>query len=194
MTLGSDRTIARERGAVSTMAVILTATVVFAALLSIDVGHVFFRQRQLQNMVDLAALSGAQQLKLATTAAQQSAGVLGTVQNIGRQNGYPSGISVGCANASAGNADAMTTCLGVWDPAYSSGSDTARHFNAAYDPATLSPNAVRVQATQTVPILFVVPGGRSRQLHAEAIASGSPPVAAFRWAAACWLSVRPTAC
>ncbi|MGN5480340.1 TadG family pilus assembly protein [Cupriavidus basilensis] len=67
----------------------------------------------------------------------------------------------------------MTACLGVWDPAYSSGSDTARHFNAAYDPATLSPNAVRVQATQTVPILFVVPGGRSRQLHAEAIASGS---------------------
>ncbi|MGN5480341.1 pilus assembly protein TadG-related protein [Cupriavidus basilensis] len=81
-----------SEGAVSTMAVILTATVVFAALLSIDVGHVFFRQRQLQDMVDLAALSGAQQLKLATTATQQSAGVLGTVQNIGRQNGYPSGI------------------------------------------------------------------------------------------------------
>ncbi|QYY27625.1 hypothetical protein K2O51_06635 [Cupriavidus pinatubonensis] len=179
MTTGRDHTTARERGAVSTVAVILTATVAFVALLSIDVGHVFMRQRQLQNMVDLSALSGAQQLKLATSAALQSAGVLGTVQTIGSQNGYPSGIAMGCANAAAGSADAMTACLGVWDPVYNSGSDTARHFNAAYDATKLSPNAVRVQATQTVPILFVLPGGQSRQLHAEAIASGSPPVAAF---------------
>lgn len=179
MTSGRRRPSARQRGAVSTVAVILTVTLVFAALVSIDVGHVFFRQRQLQNMVDLAALSGAQQLKLATDAAAQGAGVLSTVQNIGSQNGYPSGIAMGCANVAAGGADAMTACLGVWDPAYTSGADTARHFNAAYDATRLSPNAVRVQATQTVPILFVFPGGKSRQLHAEAIASGSPPVAAF---------------
>ncbi|PMX98003.1 hypothetical protein C1X54_38030, partial [Pseudomonas sp. GW460-13] len=77
--------------------------------------------------------------------------------------------------ATGGSADAMTACLGVWDPA----SGGPRHFSAAYNPAQVSPNAVRVQATQTVPILFVINGGGGRQLFAESIASGSPPVAAF---------------
>ncbi|KWR88554.1 TadG family pilus assembly protein [Cupriavidus sp. IDO] len=168
-----------SRGAVSVMAVMLIVSVAFVALLSIDVGHVFMRQRQLQNMVDMAALSGAQQLKLAADASQQGAAVLDTVRTIGSQNGYAAGTALGCASAASGGADAMTACLGVWDPAYNSAGDTVRHFNAAYDATRLSPNAVRVQATQTVPILFMIPGGRSRQLHAEAIASGSPPVAAF---------------
>ncbi|SCB31962.1 TadG family pilus assembly protein [Cupriavidus alkaliphilus] len=163
------------RGAVSVMAALLIATVAIAALVSIDVGHVFMRQRQLQNMVDLAAMSAAQQLKRADSAANLNAAVLGTVSNIGAGNGYPAGIGMGCAEAAGGGADAMTACVGVWDPATAG----PRHFNAAYNPATVSPNAVRVQATQTVPILFVFDGGSGRQLFAESIASGSPPVAAF---------------
>ncbi|NOV27710.1 hypothetical protein E5S69_29945 [Cupriavidus necator] len=163
------------RGAVSVMAALLIATVAIAALVSIDVGHVFMRQRQLQNMADLAAMSAAQQLKRADSAANLNAAVLGTVSNIGAKNGYPSGIAMGCAEAAGGGADAMTACVGVWDPATAG----PRHFNAAYNPATVSPNAVRVQATQTVPILFVFNGGSGRRLFAESIASGSPPVAAF---------------
>ncbi|WP_354685267.1 TadG family pilus assembly protein [Cupriavidus necator] len=164
-----------QRGAISVMAALLIATVAIAALVSIDVGHVFMRQRQLQNMVDLAAMSAAQQLKRAASPAQLNEAVLGTVSNIGAKNGYPSAIGMGCQDAAEGNADAMTACVGVWDPA----SGGPRHFSAAYDPTTVSPNAVRVQATQTVPILFVIDGGNGRQLRAEAIASGSPPVAAF---------------
>ncbi|RDK07435.1 TadG family pilus assembly protein [Cupriavidus lacunae] len=163
------------RGAVSVMAALLIGTVAIAALVSIDVGHVFMRQRQLQNMVDLAAMSAAQQLKRADSAANLNSAVLGTVSNIGAKNGYPSGIAMGCGDATGGSADAMTACLGVWDPA----SGGPRHFSAAYNPAQVSPNAVRVQATQTVPILFVIKGGSGRQLFAESIASGSPPVAAF---------------
>ncbi|WP_432261652.1 TadG family pilus assembly protein [Cupriavidus sp. TMH.W2] len=163
------------RGAVSVMAALLIGTVAIAALVSIDVGHVFMRQRQLQNMVDLAAMSAAQQLKRADSAANLNGAVLGTVSNIGAKNGYPSGIAMGCGDAAGGAADAMSACLGVWDPATSG----PRHFSATYDPTTVSPNAVRVQATQTVPILFVIDGGSGRQLFAESIASGSPPVAAF---------------
>ncbi|WP_240804787.1 TadG family pilus assembly protein [Cupriavidus oxalaticus] len=162
-------------GAISVMAALLIATVAIAALVSIDVGHVFMRQRQLQNMVDLAAMSAAQQLKQAASADRLNTAVRATVSNIGAQNGYPSGIALGCADAAAGNADGMTACVGVWDPA----SGGPRHFSAAYDATRVSPNAVRVQATQTVPILFVLSGGSGRQLRAEAIASGSPPVAAF---------------
>lgn len=163
------------RGAISVMAALLIATVAIAALVSIDVGHVFMRQRQLQNVVDLAAMSAAQQLKRADSAANLNAAVLGTVRNIGAKNGYPSGIAMGCGDATGGGADAMTACLGVWDPA----SGGPKHFSATYEATKVSPNAVRVQATQTVPILFVIDGGSGRQLFAEAIASGSPPVAAF---------------
>ncbi|MCO4863667.1 pilus assembly protein TadG-related protein [Cupriavidus sp. WGlv3] len=169
------RTRRAARGAVSVMAAVLIATVAIAALVSVDVGHVFMRQRQLQNMVDLAAMSAAQQLKRADSAANLNAAVLGTVSNIGAKNGYPSGIAMGCAAAAGGGADAMTACVGVWDPATAG----PRHFSAVYNAATVSPNAVRVQATQTVPILFVFKGGSGRQLFAESIASGSPPVAAF---------------
>ncbi|WP_410055321.1 TadG family pilus assembly protein, partial [Klebsiella pneumoniae] len=46
-------------------------------------------------------------------------------------------------------------------------------------PHALSPNAARVVVSQTVPILFGVPGGEGRRLRAEAIGNASPPVAAF---------------
>lgn len=165
----------RQSGAISVLAVMLIALVGMAALVSIDVGHVFYRQRQLQNMADLAALSGAQQLKAAGSNTAQGANVLAAAQGVASQNGYSSGVSTGCATATGGAADAMRVCLGVWDPQYAG----AKHFDAAYDATRLSPNAVRVEATQTVPILFVLSGGQARQLHAEAIASGSAPVAAF---------------
>ncbi len=169
----------RQQGAISVMAVMLIATVAIGALVSIDVGYVFYSQRQLQKMVDLAALSGAQQLKRADDLPTTTINVMASVTATASQNGYPDAVSANCSDAAAGGADGMRACLGLWDPANAANGDSVRHFNAGYDTATVSPNAVRVQATLTVPMLFVLPGGQSRQLHAEAIAAGSPPVASF---------------
>jgi uncharacterized membrane protein len=169
----------RQRGAVSLLAGVLIATVAVGALVSIDVGFVFYSQRQLQKSVDLAALSGAQQLKRADDLPTTTANVMASVTAAASQNGYPRAVNPDCGDVAAGAADGMRTCLGVWDPSDAVNGDGVRHFNAAYNTATLSPNAVRVQASLTVPLLFVLPGGTSRQLHAEAIAAGSPPVASF---------------
>ncbi|MBB1632558.1 TadG family pilus assembly protein [Cupriavidus sp. UME77] len=168
-----------QRGAIGVLGALLLATVAIGSLVSIDVGHVFYRQRQLQKIADMAALAGAQQLKQAAAAATVSANVLSATQSAGAQNDYAGTATVNCSAAGSGDADGMRVCLGVWDPAYSTGSDTARHFNAGYDTTKLSANAVQVVVTQTVPILFVIPGSASRQLRAEAIANASPPVASF---------------
>lgn len=168
-----------QRGAIGVLGALLLATVAIGSLVSIDVGHVFYRQRQLQKIADMAALAGAQQLKQAAAAATVSANVLSATQSAGAQNDYAGTASANCSAAGSSDADGMRVCLGVWDPAYSTGSDTVRHFNAGYDTTKLSANAVQVVVTQTVPILFVIPGSASRQLRAEAIANASPPVASF---------------
>ncbi|WP_416051506.1 TadG family pilus assembly protein [Cupriavidus basilensis] len=168
-----------QRGAIGVLGALLLATVAIGSLVSIDVGHVFYRQRQLQKIADMAALAGAQQLKQAAAAATVSANVLSATQSAGTQNDYAGTATANCSAAGSSDADGMRVCLGVWDPAYSTGSDTVRHFNAGYDTTKLSANAVQVVVTQTVPILFVIPGSASRQLRAEAIANASPPVASF---------------
>ncbi|WP_420998136.1 TadG family pilus assembly protein [Cupriavidus sp. 30B13] len=170
-----------QRGAIGVLGALLLVTVAVGALVSIDVGHVFYRQRELQKVADMAALAGAQQLKQAGPSATVSANVLAATQAAGTQNGYGRAAAAGCASPAAGAADGMNVCMGVWDPAYTSGTDTARHFKAGYDSnaQSVSANAVQVVVTQTVPILFVIPGGTSRQLRAEAIANASPPVASF---------------
>lgn len=166
---------AASRGGVSVMAALLIATVAIAALVSIDVGHLFVRQRHLQKMVDLAAMSAAQQLKQAASTEQLSGAVLGTVSHIGAKNGYPAGFAMNCAEPAEGAGDTMSVCLGTWDPALGG----PRHFAAIGNDNNVQPNAVRVHATQTVPLLFVFSGGGGRQLRAEAIANASPPAAAF---------------
>ncbi len=167
------------RGAITVMAAVLIATVAIGALVSIDIGFVFYSQRQLQKTVDLAALSGAQQLKRADDVPTVTANVMASVNAAASQNGYAAGVAANCADVAAGAADGLRACLGLWDPANAANGDAVRHFNPGYDATRVSPNAVRVQATLTVPMLFVLPGGPSRQLRAEAIAAGSPPVASF---------------
>jgi len=169
----------RQHGAISLMAALLIATVAVGALVSIDVGFVFYSQRQLQKAVDLAAMSGAQQFKRADDLPTTSANVLAAVTAAAGQNGYGKPVNANCANIAGGAADGMRACLGVWEPGNPANPDTVRHFNPAYAPAMVSPNAVRVQATLTVPLLFILPGGQARQLHAESIAAASPPVASF---------------
>ncbi|AOZ08450.1 TadG family pilus assembly protein [Cupriavidus malaysiensis] len=168
-----------QRGAVSVLAVLLIATIAMAALVSIDLGNVFYRQRQLQSMVDLAALSAAQQLKQAGTDATQRAAAFASAKAVAGSNGYPSQSGADCSLPTSGSPDGMKVCIGVWDPAYTSANDTASHFTSTYDNTKVSPNAARVTATQTVPVLFVIPGSASRQLRAQAVAVGSPPSASF---------------
>lgn len=169
----------RQRGAVSLMAALLIAAIGVAALVSLDVGFVFYTQRQLQKLVDVAALSGAQQLKSADDQTTTNANVLSSVTSAAAQNGYTKAVANDCTTAVAGAADGVRTCLGLWDPANPANGDSTRHFDPGYPATTVSANAVRVQATLTVPLLFMFQGGQSRQLHAEAIAAASPPAASF---------------
>ncbi|UXZ34936.1 hypothetical protein K6V71_02500 [Cupriavidus gilardii] len=174
----THRTRAQSRGAVSILMVVLLATIGMAALVSIDVGHVFYRQRQLQSVADMAALAAAQQLRRADTNAVMTERALAAAQASGTQNGFSGGAREDCGT-SAGGEDGMTVCAGVWDPNDATAAAGGRHFRGGYDPTRMSPNAVRVVVSQTVPILFGLPGGEGRRLRAVAIGNASPPVAAF---------------
>jgi len=160
--------------------VVLLATIGMVALVSIDVGHVFYRQRQLQSVADMAALAAAQQLRRADTNAAMTERALAAAQASAGQNGFTGAAREDCG-ASPGGEDGMAVCAGVWDPndAAAAAAAYGRHFRGSFDPARLSPNAVRVVVSQTVPILFGLPGGDGRRLRAEAIGNASPPVAAF---------------
>ncbi len=174
----THRTRAQARGAVSILMVVLLATIGMAALVSIDVGHVFYRQRQLQSVADMAALAAAQQLRRADSNAVMTERALAAAQASGTQNGFSGAAREDCG-ASPGGEDGMAVCAGVWDPNDAAAAAGGRHFRGSYDPARMSPNAVRVVVSQTVPILFGIPGGEGRRLRAEAIGNASPPVAAF---------------
>lgn len=178
MRSGTRSTRAQSRGAVSILMVVLLATIGMAALVSIDVGHVFYRQRQLQSVADMAALAAAQQLRRADTNAAMTERALAAAQASAGQNGYTGAAREDCG-ASPGGEDGMAVCAGVWDPNDAAAPADGRHFRGSFDPARLSPNAVRVVVAQTVPILFGLPGGDGRRLRAEAIGNASPPVAAF---------------
>ncbi|MCA7082008.1 pilus assembly protein TadG-related protein [Cupriavidus sp. DB3] len=169
---------AQSRGAVSILMVVLLATIGMAALVSIDVGHVFYRQRQLQSVADMAALAAAQQLRRADTNAAMTERALAAAQASAGQNGFTGAARQDCG-ASPGGEDGMAVCAGVWDPNDAAAAADGRHFRGSFDPARLSPNAVRVVVSQTVPILFGLPGGDGRRLRAEAIGNASPPVASF---------------
>ncbi len=172
------RTRAQSRGGVSILMVVLLATIGMAALVSIDVGHVFYRQRQLQSVADMAALAAAQQLRRADSNAAMTGRALAAAQASAGQNGFTGTAREDCS-ASPGGEDGMAVCAGVWNPNDAAAPADGRHFRGSFDPARLSPNAVRVVVSQTVPILFGLPGGDARRLRAEAIGNASPPVAAF---------------
>ncbi|WP_279633796.1 TadG family pilus assembly protein [Cupriavidus gilardii] len=178
MTVRRTRTRAHSRGAVSILMVVLLATIGMAALVSIDVGHVFYRQRQLQSVADMAALAAAQQLRRADTNAAMIERAVVAAQASATQNGFTGPTREDCG-ASTGGEDGMVVCAGIWDPNDTAAASDGRHFRAGYDPTRLSPNAARVVVSQTVPILFGLPGGEGRRLRAEAIGNASPPVAAF---------------
>lgn len=184
----------RQRGTVSLMAALLIAAIGVAALVSLDVGFVFYTQRQLQKLVDVAALSGAQQLKSADDQATTNANVLSSVTSAAAQNGYTKAVANDCTTAVAGAADGVRTCLGLWDPANPANGDSTRHFDPGYPATTVSANAVRVQATLTVPLLFMFQGASRGSYTPRRLPPRVRPPRRSRSAAACSGSRRVTAC
>jgi uncharacterized membrane protein len=173
------------------MAAVLIATVAIGALVSIDIGFVFYSQRQLQKTVDLAALSGAQQLKRADDVPTTTANVMASVNAAASQNGY-AGVAANCADVAAGAADGLRVPGSVWDPANAANGDAVRHFN----PATTRPRVaqrVRVQATLTVPCCSCCPAARRGSCTRRPSPPAVRPLRRSRSAAACWTSIRPTA-
>lgn len=178
MSLGRVRCRRGAHGGVSVLMAVLLSVVALAALLSIDVGHVFYRQRQLQAVADMSALAAAQQLRRADSSQALHDRAVAAGQAAAGQNGYGLPARARCKDDPEGG-DGMAICVGVWNPRDPAAASAPRHFRGDYDRATLAPNAVQVTVTRTVPILFGIPGGKGRQLRAEAIATASPPVAAF---------------
>ncbi|TWG81797.1 putative membrane protein [Cupriavidus gilardii J11] len=206
----AHRGAARMHGGVSVLMAVLIGTVALAALVSVDIGHLFYRQRQLQ-AADLAALAAAQQLRRVDSDAALHARALEAGAAAAVQNGHVGATRADCGTAltpdrlpqagegstpkplsplppagegpgeravTSSSEDGMSLCVGLWNPRDTT-TNGGRHFRADYDPTQTTPNAVRVVATRTIPILFGLRGGPGRQLRAEAIATASPPVAAF---------------
>lgn len=140
----------RQRGAVFIMGV-LWLSVALACVLVLDVGHLFWQQRELQKAADFAALAGASgQLHTDCRFAPQAL----ATQSLA-DNGYVRGSDV-----------APDIQPGHWKP---EGADPAQFFRTG-GPA--SSNACRVILQHTVPYFFVwrAMAGGSRTLTAQAVA------------------------
>jgi uncharacterized membrane protein len=159
-----------QRGSIAIMAAICLSIMVIL-LSSIDIGYLFYMKRDLQKVADLAALAGAQQLVSTpltgnpTACVATDAPVLAAIGNA-QTNGFSTAAPNKMANVIA------VTC-GLWDPVANLAL-APNYFSAP--PAGTQLNAVKVVVTQTVPAFFGL-GGRT--LNAQAIASGSSPIAAF---------------
>lgn len=140
-----------QRGATVVMMALVMGTVALTALVSVDVGYLFFQQRKLQNIADMAALAAVQSI--------------------------PGRVDVAAASATAngfttdGAADSVTATAGYWDPALVA---AAPHFTETI-PAGAAANAVRVEVEKQNSTFFAgmvaALSGNSRPvLQAAAIA------------------------
>lgn len=128
-----------QQGAIAIMAAVLLPVAIVCAALAIDIGHLFYVKRHLQKVADLAAVAAAQ---FPGNPGQQAVAVA-------KQNGFDPG--------QAGNGFVVTT--GQWNPNTIAGScppwdgqcGTPTYFAAG----GANPNAVQVEATQTVPYFFL---------------------------------------
>lgn len=140
-----------QRGATAVMMALVMGTVALSALVSVDVGYLFFQQRNLQNIADMAALAAVQSIPGRVDVAAASAAT----------NGF----------AVEGAVDRVTPTAGYWDPALIT---AAPHFTETI-PANAVANAVRVEARKQNTTFFagMIAGltGSSRPvLQATAIA------------------------
>lgn len=162
-----------QRGSVVVMAAIFLS-IMIVLFSSIDIGYVFYMKRDLQKTADLAALAGAQQMITTPPVSANGNGpptscaATDKVVLAAKGNAQSNGFSTGGPTSNA----IIVTC-GLWDPV----------ANAALAPgyfgtpaAGKSLNAVRVNVSQTVSTFY---GLGKQQIVAQAIATGSSPIAAF---------------
>lgn len=140
-----------QRGATAVMAALVTSTVALTALVSVDVGYLFFQQRKLQNIADMAAMAAVQSIPGRVNVAAASAAA----------NGF----------LAAGAADRVTPTAGYWDPTLT---PAAPHFSSIV-PATAVANAVQVEArkengTFFAGVIAALRGNSRPVLRATAIA------------------------
>ncbi|WP_194270656.1 TadG family pilus assembly protein [Glaciimonas soli] len=152
-----------QRGSIAVMAVIFLSVMIIL-LSSIDIGYLFYMKRDLQKAVDLAALAGAQQL-VSTPLAGNPTGCAAT--------DAPVLAAIGNAQTNGFTIVASNVTCGYWDPANNS---APSYFSTSATASVVSLNAVKVVVTQTVPIFF---GLLPNTISAQAIASGTTPIAAF---------------
>lgn len=132
-----------QRGAIAIMAAILLPVMIIMAALAIDLGHLFYVKRHLQEVADLAAVAAAQFPANPTVSAV----------NVAKQNGFDPG--------KAGNGYIVTP--GYWNPGpgpnavpgscppWDAQCGTPSYFAAGGQ----NQNAVQVEATQKVPYFFL---------------------------------------
>jgi uncharacterized membrane protein len=140
-----------QRGATVVMMALVMSTVALSALVSVDVGYLFFQQRKLQSIADMAALAAVQSIPDRVSVAEASASA----------NGF----------AAEGTVDQITTTAGYWDPALVT---TAPHFTETI-PANATANAVRIEVQKQNSTFFAgmvaaLSNSSRPVLHANAIA------------------------
>ncbi|MFJ3052721.1 pilus assembly protein TadG-related protein [Pseudomonas nitroreducens] len=123
----------RQRGAIGVMAAGTLLLALICLALVIDTGRLYYEQRKLQRVVDMAALEAASLSGLCGL----PSGVQGYVTTSAARNGFV-----------PASGDSLLATLGsvTFDGGYGSAS-SRRTFTAGGDPA----DSVRVQATHTVP-------------------------------------------
>lgn len=151
---------AGQRGAISIVGMIWLS-VALVSLMAIDIGHVFWQQREVQRIADMAALAGAGVTSSAScqTSAQQNASANGLRPSEGT--------------------DTQVIQCGNWNPQLGSSDSTSvppQYFRAGLAPF----NAARVTVTRRVPYLFVINANSAgRTVTATATAARSLPRAAL---------------
>lgn len=157
MRKGAISNLRHQRGAIGVWgAMTLMLAVIFTAL-AVDSGRLWMQRRQLQLVADIAAIQAAKHMGCGFTLTD----VVTAAQQAAANNGYKGSLAASPNKVELGN---VTTVGGI------------RQFSAG-----AGQEAVHVYATQTVPASLVAGGMFTNQitLHAEAVASANPPIAAF---------------
>ncbi|MFR0693655.1 pilus assembly protein TadG-related protein [Enterobacterales bacterium AE_CKDN230030158-1A_HGKHYDSX7] len=130
----------RQRGAIGVMAAMTLLLALICLALVIDTGRLYFEQRKLQRVVDMAALEAATQGGMCGS--QLAADIQGYVTASAAQNGFVPGAG-----------DSLTGVLGnvSLDAGYGNAA-SRRVFSAGGNLA----DSVRVQATHTVPSSLIL--------------------------------------
>lgn len=149
------------RGAMAVMGVIWLGVAVIC-LMAIDIGHVFWQQREVQKIADMAAMAGAGQ-----------EACVPRIQAIAQGNGFSAVRDIFFDPADdALIPDALTDLdlmCGNWDPAKRSGAGSPPQH---YEPKALPLNAARVAISRKVPYFFFFNwGAQERVVTAKATAA-----------------------